>query len=95
VGRGVEELIMATGAAIDRHNRAPDSLIWTAKAADILGAVKRARKILDNRQFACRTIQQTEVCPRGPKSRSGKLGAAVNRIPVRSQFRIRTPRGVN
>jgi hypothetical protein len=50
--RDVEELIMAIGAYIDKHNNKPKPFIWTAKAADILEKVKRARTALDNRQSA-------------------------------------------
>lgn len=50
--RDVEELIMAIGAYIDKHNERPKPFIWTAKAADILEKVKRARKALDNRHSA-------------------------------------------
>src|SRR5215510_10898201 len=42
VFRDVEELIMAIGAYIDRHNENPKPFIWTAKASDILEKVKRA-----------------------------------------------------
>jgi transposase len=52
VFRDVEELIMAIGAYIDKHNDQPKPFIWTAKAADILEKVKRARKSLDNRHSA-------------------------------------------
>ena len=52
VFRDVEELIMAILDYIDHHNRAPKPFIWTAKAADILEKVKRARKALDNRHSA-------------------------------------------
>ena len=45
--RDVEELIMAIGDYIDRHNDNPKPFVWTAKAADILEKVKRARKALD------------------------------------------------
>lgn len=45
--RDVEELIMAIGDYIDRHNDKPKPFVWTAKAADILEKVKRARKGLD------------------------------------------------
>ncbi|HEV2687361.1 MAG TPA: IS630 family transposase, partial [Bryobacteraceae bacterium] len=37
---------------IDKHNGQPKPFIWTAKAADILEKVKRARAALDNRQSA-------------------------------------------
>jgi transposase len=45
--RDVEELIMAIGGYIDQHNNNPKPFVWTAKAADILEKVKRARKALD------------------------------------------------
>jgi transposase len=45
--RDVEELIMAIGEYIDKHNDKPKPFVWTAKAADILEKVKRARKVLD------------------------------------------------
>jgi len=50
VFRDVEELIMAIGDYIDRHNHNPKPFIWTAKASDILEKVKRARKSLNNVQ---------------------------------------------
>ena len=43
VFQDLEQLIMAIGKYIDRHNRNPKPFIWTAKAADILEKVKRAR----------------------------------------------------
>ncbi len=46
--RDVEELIMAIGDYIDKHNDKPKPFVWTAKAADILEKVKRARAALDN-----------------------------------------------
>lgn len=52
VFRDVEELITAIDTYIDKHNGKPKPFIWTAKAADILEKVKRARKALDNRQSA-------------------------------------------
>src|SRR5215212_3742771 len=45
--RDVEELIMAIGNFIDKHNDNPKPFVWTAKAADILEKVKRARAVLD------------------------------------------------
>ena len=45
--RDVEELIMAIGDYIDRHNENPKPFIWTAKASDILEKVKRARRSLN------------------------------------------------
>ena len=47
VFRDVEELIMAIGDYIDKHNDKPKPFVWTAKATDILEKVKRARKALD------------------------------------------------
>jgi transposase len=44
----VEELVMAIGDYIDKHNDKPKPFVWTAKAADILEKVKRARTVLDN-----------------------------------------------
>ncbi len=34
--RDLEQLIMAIGNYIDRHNERPKPFIWTAKASDIL-----------------------------------------------------------
>ena len=48
VFRDVEELITAIGDYIDKHNGSPKPFVWTAKAADILEKVKRARAALDN-----------------------------------------------
>jgi hypothetical protein len=39
---------MAIGDYIDKHNDQPKNFVWTAKAADILEKVKRARTVLDN-----------------------------------------------
>jgi transposase len=52
VFRDVEELIMAIGDYIDRHNKNPKPFIWTARASDILEKVKRARRTLDKGQSA-------------------------------------------
>jgi transposase len=52
VFRSVEELITAIDEYIDRHNETPKPFIWTAKAADILEKVKRARRTLHNRHSA-------------------------------------------
>jgi transposase len=52
VFRDVEELIVAIENYIDHHNQAPKPFIWTAKAADILEKVKRARAKLNNRHSA-------------------------------------------
>ena len=43
----VEELIMAIGDYIDKHNDKPKPFL-TAKAADILKSCKRACAVLDN-----------------------------------------------
>jgi len=47
--RDVEELILAIGDYIDKHNVKPKPFVWTAKASDVLEKVKRARAALDNR----------------------------------------------
>jgi transposase len=44
--RDLEQLIMAIGDYIDRHNDNPKPFIWTAKASDILEKVTRARVAL-------------------------------------------------
>ena len=48
--RSVEELIEAIGQYIDHHNEHLKPFIWTAKAADILEKVMRARTALHNQQ---------------------------------------------
>jgi transposase len=50
--RSVEELITAIFDYIDHHNESPKPFIWTAKAADILEKVKRARAAMHNGQSA-------------------------------------------
>lgn len=52
VFRDLEELILAIGTYIDRHNQSPKPFIWTARASDILEKVKRARHSLHKRQSA-------------------------------------------
>ena len=52
VFRDLEELMMAIGNYIDRHNESPKPFIWTARATDILEKVKRARRSLNTRQSA-------------------------------------------
>ncbi len=52
VFRSIEELITAINHYVDRHNEKPKPFVWTAKAADILEKVKRARTALHNRQSA-------------------------------------------
>ena len=42
--RDLEELILAIGTYIDRHNENPKPFIWTARASDILEKVTRARR---------------------------------------------------
>ena len=49
VFRDLEELLMAIGTYIDRHNESPKPFIWTARATDILEKVKRARRTLNTR----------------------------------------------
>jgi transposase len=48
VFRDIEELIIAIGDYIDKHNLKPKPFIWTAKATDILQKVTRARQALHN-----------------------------------------------
>jgi hypothetical protein len=48
--RDLEELILAIGTYIDRHNKSPKPFIWTARAGDILEKVKRARRTLNKRR---------------------------------------------
>jgi len=48
VFQDLEQLIMAIGDYIDRHNESPKPFIWTAKANDILEKVTRARSALIN-----------------------------------------------
>jgi len=50
VFRDLEELMMAIGTYIDRHNESPKPFIWTARASDILEKVKRARRSLNTRR---------------------------------------------
>jgi transposase len=59
VFRDLEELIMAIGTYIDRHNESPKPFIWTARASDILEKVKRARRTLNTRRSVCRTTVAT------------------------------------
>ena len=39
--RDIEELIMAIGDYIDKHNNSPKPFVWTAKASDVLEKVRR------------------------------------------------------
>jgi transposase len=52
VFRDLEELILAIGTYIDRHNESPKPFIWTARASDILEKVKRARRAFNKRHSA-------------------------------------------
>jgi predicted MPP superfamily phosphohydrolase len=47
--RDVEELIVATGDYVDKHNDNPKPFVGTATAFDVLEKVKRVRAVLDNR----------------------------------------------
>jgi transposase len=47
--RDVQELTMAIGDYIDKHNDNPKPFLWTAQASDVLEKVKWARAVLDNR----------------------------------------------
>ncbi len=49
VFQDLEQLIMAIGQYIDKHNANPKPFIWTAKANDILEKVSRAQAALNNR----------------------------------------------
>ena len=53
----MKEPITAIGSSIDHHHRQPQPFIWTAKAADILEKVKRARAALDNLHSAGRILE--------------------------------------
>ena len=50
VFQDLEQLILAIGEYIDRHNESPKPFIWTAKANDILEKVTRAQAVLNKRQ---------------------------------------------
>ncbi|MGA3343877.1 MAG: IS630 family transposase [Terracidiphilus sp.] len=52
VFQDLEQLIMAIGEYIDRHNQNPKPFIWTAKANDILEKVTRAQTALNKRRSA-------------------------------------------
>jgi transposase len=52
VFQDLEQLIMAIGDYIDRHNENPKPFIWTAKANDILEKVTRAQATLNKRLSA-------------------------------------------
>jgi hypothetical protein len=45
----VEELIVAIGDYVDKHNDNPNPLVWTTKASDVSEKVQRARGALDRR----------------------------------------------
>lgn len=46
--QSVTELVSEIMTYIDKHNKKPKSFLWTAKAADILAKVERARAVLHN-----------------------------------------------
>jgi len=48
----LEELILAIGIYIDRHNESPKPFIWTARAADILQKTKTRSPPLNKRRSA-------------------------------------------
>lgn len=52
VFQDLEQLIMAIGDYIDRHNESPKPFIWTAKATDILEKVTRAKAAINKRRSA-------------------------------------------
>jgi transposase len=49
VFKSVAQLIEAIRAYIEEHNENPRPFVWTAKAADILEKVRRARAVLDKK----------------------------------------------
>jgi hypothetical protein len=49
--RDLEELFMAIGNYIDRHNENPKHFIWTARASDILEKLRHAGRALDKTSF--------------------------------------------
>jgi len=53
VFRSVPELIQALEQYITKYNKEPSPYVWTAKAADILAKVKRARQKLNRLDKAC------------------------------------------
>jgi transposase len=52
VFRSVRELVAAINEFVERHNGAPQSFTWTAKAEVILEKIRRARAVLDKMQTA-------------------------------------------
>ena len=52
VFQDLEQLIMAIGKYIERHNENPKPFIWTTKASDILEKVARAQAVLNKRRSA-------------------------------------------
>ena len=48
VFRSVEELTAKIASYIEKHNQSPKPFVWTAKAADILEKLNRARAVLNN-----------------------------------------------
>ena len=73
VFRDLEELMMAIGTYIDRHNESPKPFICTARAVDILETVKRARRTLYGRaSLLGRRTQSTiaDLCGHAPRVRT-------------------------
>jgi transposase len=68
VFRDLEELIMAIGTYIDRHNQSPKPFIWTARASDILEKVKRARRTLNHTSICLTHYTSTRPARRGATS---------------------------
>jgi len=52
VFRSVKELIAAIDEYIAKHNKDPETFVWTAKAEAILEKVRRARAVLDKMRIA-------------------------------------------
>jgi len=46
VFRDLEQLIVAIGNYLDRHNEKRKPFIWTGRASDILEKVRRARRAI-------------------------------------------------
>jgi hypothetical protein len=53
VFHSVPELVEALEQYIAKYNKEPSPYVWTAKAADILAKVKRARQKLNRLDKAC------------------------------------------
>jgi len=89
-----EELIMAIGEFIDKHNQSPKPFIWTKKAFDILEKVKRARRTHTTSWPKCRPLNSSStatnrgICPSLPSAT-----AFAPEPPTLDARRLRTPRG--